>query len=179
MKKRMLATALTAVMVLAGSTCLAGDYYTKHKKSGTTFGEPMHDKALVYMIRAATMGMAIRTWSFYDDELIGVTRGRGYSFAHVPPGERLLWAKAENTSALTVNLEAGKTYYFKQKILPGLGKARVKLVPIDEATAAKMLRKCGWAEPTPEGRRQAAEIVANRLDRAERKSAKRERKSDG
>jgi len=176
--KKMILT-LTVLTLLAGPLTLAGDLYTKHKKSEATFGEPSADTALVYMIRPSTMGAAIRTWAFYDDELIGVTRGRGYTFAHVPPGDRLFWSKAENTSALQVDVEAGKTYYFKQQIMPGIGKARVKLVPVDEATAAKLLRKCGWAEPTAEARERAAEIVSNRLERAQTKASKRRNKSDG
>ena len=170
---------LTVLTLLAGPLSFAGDLYTKHKKTEPTFGEPGADTALVYVIRPSTMGAAVKTWSFFDEELIGVTRGRGYTFAHVPPGERLIWSKAENTFALSVDVEAGKTYYFKQQILPGLGKARVKLVPINESVAAKMLRKCGWAEATAEGRDRAAEIAANRLERAERSAAKRQRKSDG
>lgn len=167
---------LVVAALFAGSMAFAGGFYTKHKKDGKRFGEPTEDQALVYVIRPAKMGAAIHTWAFCDEELIGVMRGSGYAFALVPPGERLCWAKAENTAVLPLNLEAGRTYYLKQKILPGLGKARVKLVQVDEATAQKLLRKCGFAEPTAAGRERAVEIVANRLERAERKAAK---KSDG
>jgi len=177
MKKAILT--LTVLTLLAGPLSFAGDLYTKHKKTEPTFGEPAADTALVYVIRPSTMGAAIKTWAFSDEELIGVTRGRGYAFANVPPGERLVWSKAENTFALTVNLEAGKTYYFKQQIMPGIGKARAKLVPIDEATAAKLIRKCGWAEPNDAARVRAAEIVANRLEKAQRNAAKRDAKSNG
>lgn len=177
MKKTILSLMLIALA--ASSVALAGEYYTKHKKDARQFGEPTEDQALVYVIRAAKMGGAIRTWTFYDEELIGVSRSSGYSFTHVPPGERLIWAKAENTSALRVNLEAGRTYYFKQKILPGLGKARVKLLQVDKAEADKLLRKCGWAEATTEGRQRAAEIVSKRLERAEQNATKRAANSDG
>jgi hypothetical protein len=176
--KKMILT-LAVFTLLAGPLTFAGDLFTKHKKSESTFGESAEDTALVYVIRPSTMGAAVKTWSFVDDELIGVTRGRGYAFAHVTPGERLFWSKAENTDALTVTVEAGKTYYFKQQIMMGIGKARAKLVPIDEATAAKMLRKCGWAEPTDAGRVRGAEIVVNRLEKAQRSAAKRQSKSNG
>jgi len=177
MRKTMLTLAVLGL--LTGPSVLAGDLYTKHKKSEPTFGEPAADKALVYVIRPSTVGAAIRTWAFYDDELIGVTRGRGYTFAHVPPGERLFWAKAENTSALRLEVEAGKTYYFHSQIVPGLAKARVKLVPIDETKAAKFLRKCGWAEPNDAARVRGAEIIANKLDKANQNAAKRAAKSKG
>jgi len=177
MKKTILT--LTVLTLLAGPLTLAGDFYTKHKKAEAPFGESTDDRALVYVIRGSSMGAAIRTWAFYDDELIGVTRGRGYSFAHVPSGERLIWSKAENTSALRVDVEAGKTYYFKQQIVPGIGKARVKLMQIDEATAAKLLRKCGWAEPTAAAHERGTEIVAKRLEKARNNATKRQAKSDG
>ena len=170
---------LTALTLLAGPLTFAGDLYTKHKKSEPTFGEPAQGMALVYVIRPSTMGAAVKTWAFFDEELIGVTRGRGYTFAHVPPGERLVWSKDENTFALSVNIEAGKTYYFKQQIMMGIGKARAKLVPIDEATAAKLMRKCGWAEPNDAAHVRGAEIVANRLEKAQRNAAKHSSKPNG
>ena len=108
----------------------AGDYYNKHKKGAKQFGEPTDDMALVYVIRAAKMGAAIRTWAFYDEELIGISRASGYSFAN-------------------------------------------------EATAHKLLRKCGWTVPTDAGRERAAEIVANRLDRAENDADEKDENSDG
>lgn len=170
MKKTILT--LLVLALLAGPTAMAGEFYTKHKKADKRFGEPTEDQALVYVVRGAKMGGAIRTWAFHDEELIGVTRASGYAFALVPPGERLIWSKAENTSALRVNLEAGRTYYFKQKILPGIGKARVKLMPIDEAEATKIMRKCGWCEATAAGRERGAEIAANRIERAAKQAGK-------
>ena len=55
----------------------------------------------------------------------------------------------------------------------GFGKARVKLSQIDEAEARKYLRKASFCEPTPEGKARAAEIVANRMERAEERTARK------
>lgn len=171
-----------AILVLAcgsASPALAGDYYTKYKNEDKKLGQPSEDRALVYFIRPAKMGAAIKTWAFSDDEFVGVARSSGYFFGHVPPGKRTFWAKAENVSVHDLEVEAGETYYFKLKLLPGIAKARVKLVPLDDAQAAKLLKKCGYTEPTEEGRRRAAEIVGERLDRVEQKAARKAARSDG
>lgn len=164
--------AILVLLAAAVSLGHAADLFTKHKGDKRQ-GEPTAESALVYVFRPASMGAAIKTWTFADDQLLGVTRAKGYVFGLVPPGRRLFWSKAENTSAFELDVEAGKTYYLKTAIRPGLAKARVKLVRISEKEARKHLRKCSYCEPTAEGRARAAEIAANRLERAMEKAAKR------
>jgi len=175
---RKLVVVLLVAVVSASSLVVAGEYYTKQKGEEKVMGQPTEDMALVYVMRPAKLGAAIKTWAFYDDEFIGVSRSSGYSFALVPPGEHVFWSKAENTSALNVEVKAGETYYFKQKIVPGLGKARVKMELIDEAKAKKILEKCSHVVPTDEGRQRAVEIASNRLERAEKKAEKKEAKEE-
>jgi hypothetical protein len=160
------------MLVSALSVAQAAEYYTKHKGDKRE-GEATADSGLVYVFRPAITGAAIKTWSFADDQLLGVTRAKGYSFALVPAGSRVIWSKAENTSAIELEVEGGRTYYFKTAIRPGLSKARVKLVQITEAEARKYLKKCSYCEPTEAGRARAAEIAANRVEKAVRKAAKR------
>jgi hypothetical protein len=153
----------------------AAEYYTKDKQNKSR-GEPTEDMALVYVFRPATLGAAIKTWAFADDQFLGVSKSKGYYFAHVPPGKHIFWSKAENTSALELNVEAGHTYYFKQAIKMGFNKARVKMIQIDETEAEKLIDKCGYTKPTEAGRQRAEEIAANRMDRAENKAAKKKEK---
>jgi hypothetical protein len=155
----------------------AGEFYVKHKGDKRQ-AEPTDEMALVYVFRPAAVGAAIKTWSFADDQFIGVSRAKGYYYALVSPGKRTLWAKAENTSGVEVDVEPGEIYYFKTAIRPGLGKARVKMTQIDEAEAQKYFGKCSYCEPTDEGRQRAGEIAANRLDRAEKSAAKKKKDSD-
>ena len=58
----------------------------------------------------------------------------------------------------------------------GVGKARVKMTRIDEAETEKYLKKCSYCEPTDEGRQRAAEIAANRVERAEKSAEKKKKK---
>jgi hypothetical protein len=59
----------------------------------------------------------------------------------------------------------------------GIGKARVSLDQIGEASAEKYVAKCSFCELTDEGKARGAEIAANRVDRAIKKVQKRKEKS--
>jgi hypothetical protein len=170
-----LALLLLLLLLLATPMVSAAEYYNKDKQNKKR-GEATEDMALVYVFRPATLGAAIKTWAFADDQFLGVSKSKGYYFAHVPPGKHIFWSKAENTSALELNVEAGHTYYFKQAIKMGFNKARVKMIQIDETQVDKLFDKCGYTEPTDAGRQRAVEIAANRMDRAENKATKREKK---
>lgn len=174
---RRIVSVLMALVLSLLSVAYAAEYYTKDKDN-KKFGEPTDDMALVYVLRPAFVGAAIKTWAFADDQLIGVSKGKAYSFALVPAGKHIFWSKAENTSALEMEVEAGETYYFKQMIKMGINKARVKMVQIDEKEAKKHFEKCGYVEPTEEGRQRGAEIAANRMDRAINKAEKRKEKNE-
>ena len=165
-------TMIGVAVLLAATSAFAAEYYTKHSGDKRR-GEVSDDTALVYVFRPAIVAYAIKTWTFADEQLIGVSKPKGYYFAQVPPGKRLLWSKAENTSGIEVELEGGQTYYFKTAIKMGFGKARVKLVQVTEEQAEKFFAKCSYCEPTDEGRRRAAEIAANRMDNAAASAEKR------
>ncbi len=175
---RKLILVLTAVFVAATPVVQAGEYYTKDKTNKKR-GEPTEDMALVYVFRPAKVGAAIRTWSFAGDQFIGVSKPKAYYFALVPPGKHVFWAKSENTSGIEVEVEAGETYYFQTAIRMGFNKARVKMMQIDEATAEEFFAKCSYVEATEEGRQRAAEIAANRQDRAIQSAEKRKQKAQG
>ena len=108
---------LSAFLLLGASTSSVlaqGDkkektYIVKYKKK--QMGEATADKALVYILRPAFPGKAVKMWAFADEQFIGVTYGRQYTYALVEPGEHVFWSKAENVSAFKMNVEARKTYY--------------------------------------------------------------------
>jgi hypothetical protein len=150
----------------------AAEFYTKFDKNDQRRGEAEAGHALVYVFRPATVGAAIKTWAFVDDDLMMVSKPKAYSFAQVPAGKRLFWTKSENTSALELEVEAGQTYYLQVKIKMGAMKARAKILQIDEATAEKFFAKCSYVEPSAEGLARAEEIAANRKHRAENKAGK-------
>lgn len=169
---------LTVILVATSSMADAAEYFTKDKTNKAR-GEPTEDMALVYVFRPASAGAAIKTWAFADDQFLGVSRARGYYFALVPEGKHVFWAKAENTSGLEVEVKAGETYYFQTAIRMGFNKARVKMIQIDDqAEVEKFFDKCGYVVPTEEGKQRAAEIAANRQDRAITSAEKRKAKEE-
>ena len=100
------------------------------------------DKALVFVIRPTMWGNKIQTKLAVDGQWVGVNRGNNYFFFTLDPGEHHFCSNSENRSLLTLNVEAGKTYYLQQKIKVGMWKARNKLVALDEAEGKKGLAEC-------------------------------------
>ena len=95
--------ALLVACSLALSAVSAADYYQKFKDVDKR-GEPTAEQALVYVFRPATVGAAIKTWAFADEQLLMVSKPRAYSFALVPEGKHIFWGKAENTSGLELDI---------------------------------------------------------------------------
>ena len=93
-------------------------------------------QAIVYFVRTAGVGRAVRFWAFVDDELIGVTRGKAYVGAAVAAGERVVWSRSGNVSSLRIRLDPGRTYFFEQKMRMGALKGRVRLEPTPFASSA-------------------------------------------
>jgi hypothetical protein len=99
-------------------------------------------KALVYAVRPARVGFAVKSFFLCDDEILGINKGRSYFFAQVAPGKHVFWSKAENVDALELTVEAGKTYYLQQHVQMGFGRARTKLEVLDEKEGKAALDKC-------------------------------------
>ena len=128
--RRML-TVLAVAAIIAGYPVVAGkDFLERHKEH--VMGKPTDDQALVYIIRPQFLGTAIRFWAFADDQFLGLTRGKSYTFALVPEGSHLFWSKAENILSIEMEAVGGQTYYFKQSVRMGGMKARVMLSPMSE-----------------------------------------------
>jgi hypothetical protein len=132
-------------------------YLIKHAQQ--QWGQPAAAKALVYIVRSAKMGFAIKMWAFADQMFLGVTKGSNYTYALVSPGEHVLWSRAENVNAIRIKLEAGKTYYLQQHVRPGAWKAHVELEVLDEAEAKELLSKCKYVTFTERAATKAQEYV--------------------
>ena len=101
--------------------------------------EPPADKALIYVMRTTILGYKIHSKLAVDSKWMGVNRGKTYFFFTLDPGEHFFCSEAENQDYLALTVEAGKTYYLKQRVEPGLWKARTDLAVIDEEKAKKEL----------------------------------------
>lgn len=89
------------------------------------------DKALVVVVcpplAARSSGKGNQYKLHANDKVIAVNKMGTYSFAYLDPGEYLLASQSENASAIKLNLEGGKDYYFLQNTFMGAWKARTGL----------------------------------------------------
>jgi hypothetical protein len=154
-------TARWAVTIAASFLTLAAvaaDFYTTSDEK--KMAAPGPGEAAVYFVRPAAMGMAINFWAFIDETPVGMTKGHTYIWATVPAGEHLVWSSSGNVSAVKMNLEAGKSYYFEQKAKIGGIRARVDLEPLVDAEREQAFAKCKYASLTPEGVVKGKELLA-------------------
>ena len=172
-----LACCLSLLLLAPSAPALAGKYSEEDKVK--EMAEPRDDVATVYVIRKAGMGRAIYFWTFADEHFLGVTRGPGYAFAYLEPGTYTVWSRAENISALTLEVKAGETYYVWQKSLPGWGKARVRTELVSKEEGQELLdRVSRISRATDEGLEKAADMPARYLERAREKAAKGDDEDD-
>ena len=160
------------VVLMAPAVAISGDEDYAVREKAVVRPEVLPDKASVYIVRPAKMGMAIRMWAFADDTVLGLTKGDTYAHAYLEPGEYTFWSRAENVSAVKKTVEAGKTYYFKQKVKMGGLKARVSVEFLSDAEGQEVLDKCAsYSKLTDAGRARAAEIAAEKQEVADEKAA--------
>jgi len=103
---------------------------------------PPQGKALVYVVRPNRAGGIIKFKFHVDGKHVGTTKSRQFLYSILNPGPHLFMSKAENRSEMQLNLEAGKTYFIKQKIKIGGLKARNQLIQVNEREGREMLQKC-------------------------------------
>ena len=147
-----IAASLTVYAAVAGDISQSSE----EKKMAT----PGPGEAAVYFVRPAMMGMAINFWAFVDETPVGVTKGHTYVWATVPAGEHLIWSSSGNESAIKMNLEAGKSYYFEQRAKMGGIRARVELELLADADQAAAFEKCKYTTLTADGLAKGKEILA-------------------
>lgn len=103
------------------------DLNSKHKlkvdKQNHPLPEIHPDKALVVVVCPASAarfaGKGIQYKVHANDQVIAVNKEGTYSFHYLDPGEYQLVSQASNASGFTMQLEAGKEYYFLQNKLGG------------------------------------------------------------
>ncbi len=165
--------AVCLVLLSGGQAAAAEEDYAVRVQAGERPG-PVADKALVFVVRPAKVGMAIRMWAFADDTVLGLTKGDTYAHAYLDPGMYTFWSRAENVSAVVHTVEAGKTYYLKQAVRIGGMKARVHVEFLSDEEGEYVLGRCNQHSTlTDAGRARAAEIAAEKQEIAKEKADER------
>jgi hypothetical protein len=110
---------------------------------------PEH-KAIVYFVRASSLGFAINFTYFDSAAVIGRFNGPKYLRYECGPGKHLFWARSENRDFVEAEVEAGKIYFIEAVPQMGGIKAGVKLLPVDptdEKTMKKILKLLDKKKP--------------------------------
>jgi Protein of unknown function (DUF2846) len=77
---------------------------------------PSADKAMIYVIRPAWVGMLMQTKLAVDGDWKGANRANNYFFFTLDPGEHYFCSEAYGSSVLKLKVEASKTYYVQQHV---------------------------------------------------------------
>ncbi|MBU2018193.1 MAG: DUF2846 domain-containing protein [Bacteroidetes bacterium] len=130
---------LIVVVSLILSSCASTFQYNKIAQPNSNDKE----MATIYVLRRSSFGSAIKFWIYQDEKLIGKLGPKSYlAWTVKPDGKDLtIMSKSENKDMLTINPQAGKTYYIKQKVKMGIAIARTGLEFIEENEGKEILRK--------------------------------------
>ncbi len=155
------------------------DYISFSKGVPEAEAEAEPGKALVYVLRPAKMGFAIKSWFFCDDDVLGVNKGDSCFAAQVDPGKHVFWSKSENVDAVELSVEAGGTYYIQQRVRMGGFKARTKLDVLTAEEGPEILAKCKrQSSLTDAGRERGAALAAEYREATEKDLERRSRQAE-
>lgn len=186
MKIAGIVVAIAFVSSSAGAAfAVPGKSGAKRAKSATVaqseaFGQIDANRALLYVIRPTSFGFGVDTWTFCDDQFMGMNRGKSYFYVSIEPGRHLIWTKSENISPMEMSFEKGRVYYFAEHILMGAFTARVKLEPISEEEGRALIEKHEFKmlSPTEDGVRRGEAVAAKHYAKAQENWEKRKRKEE-
>ncbi len=92
------------------------NFSAKTDKSQHPTPLPPPDKAMVYVVRPAWVGMLMQTKLAVDGDWKGANRANNYFFFILDPGEHYFCSEAYGASVLKLKVEASKTYYVQQHV---------------------------------------------------------------
>ena len=97
---------------------------------------PESGKAMVYVVRPASVGGLIRFNVFVDDQEaaseMGYTRSKQYIYFSVRPGEHKIYSKAENWAEALITAKAGDLIFIQQEPTMGFVMARNSIFKLDD-----------------------------------------------
>jgi hypothetical protein len=143
------------------------------KHGSRQYAEPADNAALVYLVRQKKMQGKARTFFvFADDTLLGTLDNGCYTYAYVPPGERLFWLNFARISE-RVKLEPGETYHFNLTPTGASFSSWVRFEDVGEEWGRALIDEVpSFCTPDDKEIAKADEYVANRMGKAERLAAK-------
>lgn len=103
--------------------------------------QPEEGKGTVVFYRVKKFSGGAITFNIQDSERnYGPIKNGGKITVNVEPGERTFFSQVLSSDAVSLNIEAGKTYYVKATVKVGYYAGRPKLTQVDEKTAKKEMK---------------------------------------
>lgn len=141
-KNLVTALAVLAAAIVTGCASVPMASSDADAKAKNFQAEAPAGKANIYIYRNENMGAALKMTVLLDGQLAGDTGAKTYIFKSVDPGAHTLVSKTENDAALTVDAEAGKTYFVWQEVKMGMFAARSQLHLVDDNTGQAGVSEC-------------------------------------
>ncbi len=99
-------------------------------------------KAKIYVYRNEMMGAAISMAVALDGKVAGKSASKTYFVWKVAPGAHEIMSQGKKDEAITVNAEAGKSYFVWQEVKMSAFVAGSKLQLVDDATGKAGVKEC-------------------------------------
>lgn len=103
---------------------------------------PITDKAVVYIYRDEILGAAIKLHVSVDGVAVGDTGPKSFLQLALPPGPHTITSRGEKTASLSLDTQAGQTYYVWQEVKMGMWSANSMLHKVDTAKGQDGVREC-------------------------------------
>lgn len=146
LRRAVLAVAFVAIAALAGCASVPKQEVMQAETASFQLPKlPSPDRAMVYVVRPAGLGGAIRFNVFVDDKEptseMGYTRSSQYIYFDIAPGNHTILSKAENWAEMPVVANAGDVIYIEQTPSLGFIMARNSIARIDELPGRYHVKK--------------------------------------
>jgi hypothetical protein len=141
MKIRHIAVAAIVIACLV-SGCANVNKASKDASTQAKTFSPITDKAVVYIYRDEILGAAIKLPVTVDGVMAGETGPKSFLQLALPPGQHTITSVGEKNSTLSLDTQAGQTYYVWQEVKMGIFVARSALHKVDKEKGQDGVREC-------------------------------------
>jgi hypothetical protein len=141
MKIRHIAVAAIVIACLVSGCASVNKAGRDASTQAKTFS-PITDKAVVYIYRDEILGSAIKLPVTVDGVVVGETGPKSFLELALPPGQHTITTMGEKGSSLSLDAQAGQTYYFWQEVKMGMWAARSMLHKVDTEKGQNGVREC-------------------------------------
>lgn len=140
LRKMLMMLSLVAMLVLSG--CASVPMASKSDDAKAKLFSPSADKAVVYIYRSESLGAAIKMPLLIDGQAVGDTASKTYLRRELAPGTHVIVSKTEVDSSVSIDMQAGQTYYVWQEVKMGMFAARSALHVVDETKGRTEVQRC-------------------------------------